>query len=318
MVVIFFWDGATDLVTDLDYVVWGDKAEAVDKTGVTRTGPGGGSGSTYLPDTPITNQDALAPGGQPNGVFVRVDESEGTQIRTGGNGVDGRNEMSENLTVTFNEDPDAVPPESGPSGFAVVSASGSPGAASVQLGFNADVGLGGNIAANYSVVDSDNSSDSLGVVSAAINGRSVSLGLARPLEAGTRYTVSIRNVASTAGDVIATGTTIEFLAVNRLFVPAVTVIKNLEEIPITVNIPTSDGMNALLRIFDMQGRLMVTLLDTQFSGSSGFEATITWDARDETYEFVRAGTYVCHLQTEDLDGNVITNKAPIVVAVRLN
>jgi hypothetical protein len=318
MVVLFFWDGQTDLVTDLDYVVWGDKAEGVDKTGVTITGPGGGAGSTYLPDTPIAQQDALAPGGAPTGGFVRVDEAEGNQVRTGGNGVDGRNEMSENLSVTFTEDPNATPPETGPSGFSVVSASGSPGSSSIALVFNADVGTGGNVAGNYKVYNSENEADSTRVRSAAVSQRKVTLELAKALEGGTRYTVEVNNVSSTTGDLIPAGTTIEFLSVSRLYVPAATVLKGLEEIPITVNIPTSNGMSALLRIFDMQGRLMITLADLKFTDSGGYEATITWDARDSEYEFVRAGTYVCHLQTKDLNGKVIINQAPIVVAVRLN
>lgn len=39
--ILFTWDGQSDLVADLDYTMWGDNAEAVDKTGVSIDGPDG-------------------------------------------------------------------------------------------------------------------------------------------------------------------------------------------------------------------------------------------------------------------------------------
>ena len=52
--VLYFWDGASDLVTDLDYVVWGDKDEAVDKTGVAIDGPDADLDATaYQADTAV-------------------------------------------------------------------------------------------------------------------------------------------------------------------------------------------------------------------------------------------------------------------------
>ena len=60
VIVLFYWDGATDLVQDLDYIVWGDKVEAIDKTGVSIDGPDGGSDtSTYLNDTAISSQTVI-------------------------------------------------------------------------------------------------------------------------------------------------------------------------------------------------------------------------------------------------------------------
>ncbi len=101
--VLYFWDGESDLVTDLDYVVWGDKDEAVDKSGVAVDGPDAGTGtSSYQPDTPITLQDVVAPGSHANGEsFVRVDLAEGTETQAGGNGVGGADETSEDLSVTW-------------------------------------------------------------------------------------------------------------------------------------------------------------------------------------------------------------------------
>ncbi len=105
LVVLYTWDGASDLVADLDYVVWGDKDEAVDKTGVAVDGPDADADATeYLPDTDISAQDSL-PAGHPNGVtWQRADLAEGTEIQSGGNGASGSDETSENVSTTWCEE----------------------------------------------------------------------------------------------------------------------------------------------------------------------------------------------------------------------
>ena len=105
VVVLYTWDGSADLVRDLDSVVWGDKAEAVDKTGVSVDGPDPGSDPTsFLPDTPIPLQDVAAAASHPAGSsFTRVDVTEGGETGTGGNGVTGHDETSEILSSTFAE-----------------------------------------------------------------------------------------------------------------------------------------------------------------------------------------------------------------------
>ena len=73
--------------------------------------------------------------------------------------------------------------------------------------------------------------------------------------------------------------------------------------------------DAVCRIFDTQGRLVKVLFDSRLTG--GTSRNLTWDARDENFEYVPAGLYICHLQTTDNTGNTTTDRAPIVVAVRL-
>ncbi|MDJ0954159.1 MAG: ExeM/NucH family extracellular endonuclease [Acidimicrobiia bacterium] len=106
VLVLYSWDGATDLVQDLDYVVFGDKNEAVDKTGVSIDGPDGDTDtSTYLDDTAIASQDAVAPDQvHTDGLsWQRADLTEGVETRTGGNGLTGNNETSEKSSVTWGE-----------------------------------------------------------------------------------------------------------------------------------------------------------------------------------------------------------------------
>lgn len=108
MVVLFYWDGASDLVTDLDYVIWGDANEAVDKTGVAKDGPDADSDtSTYLDDTAVGDQDFMSAHSFGESA-QRIMMSEGLEQANGGNGTDGNNESSENWTSTWVHGPYSV------------------------------------------------------------------------------------------------------------------------------------------------------------------------------------------------------------------
>ncbi len=98
VLVLFTWDGSSDLVQDVDYLLWGDGAEASDKTGVTV------GGSTYLPDTPVGQQDAQ-PGHDNEQSMQRVDLTEGNEVKTGGNGISGHDETSEDVSATWTVGP---------------------------------------------------------------------------------------------------------------------------------------------------------------------------------------------------------------------
>ena len=93
-VVLFSWDGQSDLVSDIDYVRYGQSGSAIDKTGVTV------GQSTYKNDTPFVNQlTAKAPGsGQ---ALHRCDTAETTETTTGGNGLLGHDETSENGQIAW-------------------------------------------------------------------------------------------------------------------------------------------------------------------------------------------------------------------------
>ncbi|MCK9995564.1 MAG: lamin tail domain-containing protein [Candidatus Krumholzibacteria bacterium] len=97
--ILYSWDGATDLVQDLDYVMWGaDNNVRIDKTGISI---GGGS---YKADTAVASQEAAAATGPVAGSSLRrINTDEGTETLTGGNGIGGHDETSENLATTFPE-----------------------------------------------------------------------------------------------------------------------------------------------------------------------------------------------------------------------
>ena len=104
--VLFHWDGQSDLVQDVDYFAFGgattaSNPEATSKTGVTI------GGSSYLADTAVNNQAdfPVSPNQLTNGLapftYQRIDFFEGNEVSMGGNGITGNDETSEDYDVTF-------------------------------------------------------------------------------------------------------------------------------------------------------------------------------------------------------------------------
>jgi len=215
VVILFYWDGASDLVTDIDYVVWGDLAEAIDKTGIAIDGPDAdGTATTYAPDTPVGSQMGLE--GSPAGTFIRTDLTESTQTATGSNGVDGRDETSENLAAAFTANSDGTPPGIQPVDTtppSIVSASGSAGATTVTVVFSEPVGVGAGTASNYTVeLFGKNDPLPVAVTSAEVGGdpTTVTLTLASALESSSTYRVTATGVQDLAGNPIGAGGVVTF------------------------------------------------------------------------------------------------------------
>lgn len=117
VIILYYWDGRTDLVSDADYYLWGDKDAAVDKTGINIDGPDGDTTpSTYLADTPIAGQEVAADDA-PHAFgesSQRTNLTENSETQSGRNGITGHNETSESLASSFLV---AIPnPGTGPGG----------------------------------------------------------------------------------------------------------------------------------------------------------------------------------------------------------
>jgi len=95
--ILYSWNGNSNLVQDLDYLMWGtDYSVRINKSGVTV------GGEAYLPDTAVASQEKAAFAGPYYGEALRrVDADEGAELASGGNGINGHNETSENLATTF-------------------------------------------------------------------------------------------------------------------------------------------------------------------------------------------------------------------------
>ena len=108
--VLYRWDGSSDLVQDVDFARWGATSTTnilFDKTGVTV------GASTYLADTAVASQQTISATTLAFGnAYVRLSADEGTETVAGGNGLTGHNETSENFPGTWRtttQDPPLAP-----------------------------------------------------------------------------------------------------------------------------------------------------------------------------------------------------------------
>jgi len=137
VIILYYWDGSSDLVQDIDYVVWGDKNEAVDKTGISIDGPDPGTTtSTYLNDT-ATNSQISVSSDAPHAFgesSQRLNLIENGETQSGGNGITGHDETSEDLATSFQVG--APNPGTGPT------SSNAPSISNITTGyFDAGVGI---------------------------------------------------------------------------------------------------------------------------------------------------------------------------------
>jgi len=87
MLILFEWDGASDLVRDVDYFIWGTSTSTfTDKSGVSIDGPDADTNmSLYLNDTPVDSQNApTAPAFGKS--LERAGTTESAETADGGNG----------------------------------------------------------------------------------------------------------------------------------------------------------------------------------------------------------------------------------------
>jgi len=322
---IYYWDQASDLVTDVDYLVWGsDNGSGTPqyryfniKTGVSVDGPDADSApSSYAADTPVTSQNFFPPADGTNAhafgnALRRESFSEGTQRSTGGNGVGGRDETSENMATTWSASNPAAPPfvkgtAPPPPGMLRAFISGAPFRAAVgqAISFNGSQSTpatGGTITSYlWNFGDSETAGGS--VVSHAY-------------DAPGTYTVSLTVTGSVGGTNTATTTaTISVPSEGALQLVAQTFIPTIgESYPITIDVEI--GIWQFLRIYDLEGREVRVILDEQKVLAT--KKVTSWDGRDEELMLVPAGTYIAHLETRDEQGHVRSFTGPIVVARRL-
>jgi hypothetical protein len=90
--ILYQWDGASGAVLDVDYFIWGSNASVrTDKTGV----------SGFAADTPVASQRPITASAAVGTSYQRACYNETTETSSGGNGVTGHDETSEDLGANF-------------------------------------------------------------------------------------------------------------------------------------------------------------------------------------------------------------------------
>jgi hypothetical protein len=107
MLVLFEWNGVSATVTDIDYVVYGNTTNAMDKSGV----------AGYVAETPVASQIAAATPDVNGHSLHRCDTAEASETKSGGNGTSGHDETSESGTAAWKETLAPTPKAAPPVGF---------------------------------------------------------------------------------------------------------------------------------------------------------------------------------------------------------
>ena len=89
--VLFYWDGTSATVKDVDYLLWGGNSYGIDKSTVTG----------YQSDTPVSSQSFMAVHATNEKLIRAENAGEGSESQSSGNGITGHDETSEPLSDTW-------------------------------------------------------------------------------------------------------------------------------------------------------------------------------------------------------------------------
>jgi hypothetical protein len=111
-----------------------------------------------------------------------------------------------------------------------------------------------------------------------------------------------------------------------LYVEARTFIPHVDGgFPIRFISRARDDNETKVRIFDLEGRVILTVFDSRFDGepprdlADPGQGRFTWDGRDSNFELVKGGMYVVHFSVVNIrDGKEEVLTAPVVVGTRLS
>jgi len=329
LVVLFRWDGLSDLVEDVDIVQWGVNGPdyvtiSPNKTGVSVDGPDPDNvPSTYLPDTEPALQDLASTeaGTHDFGRTVsRVDFSEGLETPAGGNGITGHDETSENYSSTWatNTLPSfGSPGEFGPPAMVAARAVAE---SEVEVVFSRALDpVTADAAAAYTLLQIQTPAGAITSVPATVQAaRLLADGLVVRLT--TEPLTPLAFYELRAAGILAADLSVELVPGSRLFFRGFNPGPGLElAVPRRPFVPHLDGQmeiryvapqgrNVLLRVFDVEGRELFVLAD-EVAPAGGLR-TIHWDGRDDLRQRLPAGVYILHLE---IPGTGDETTAPLVV-----
>ena len=89
--VLFYWDGTSATVKDVDYLLWGGNSYGIDKSAVTG----------YQSDTPVSSQSFMSVHATNEKLIRAENAGEGSESQSSGNGITGHDETSEPLSDTW-------------------------------------------------------------------------------------------------------------------------------------------------------------------------------------------------------------------------
>lgn len=313
VIVLFVWDGESDLVQDVDIAQWSDAGPVFNtvspnKSGVTVDGPDADTvASAYFADTAPQGQDLAALGAHGVGNTVsRVNFQEGDETLAGGNGITGNDETSENLSITWrmNTGPSIGSP--GDFGPPALLAGLSVSATELDLVFSRRVDpQTANDEGNFRVTQIETAGGRLTSVPLAVrDARLQSSGLAVRLTTDPQSATALYEVGASGiltedqTEILTAGSRAFFRGYNpgpglRLEVPGRPFVPHLDQ-QMEISYTAPQGELVLLRVYDLEGRELFVMAEEVVP--SGGVRTLQWDGRDDLRQRLPAGMYFLHLQ----------------------
>ena len=344
MLVLFYWDGTTSIVQDVDYFLWGDYDKGISKTTE--------EGYPYN-DTLLEDQIFIRNHGSSDfydSLYVRLDINEYDEIQSDGNGITGHDETSENFiaswaiegierTISFQDiingeydcagnSQDGCPlgsldcPIVNPSGMIVdyfdITQFGGPHAITIEDsdGYRLELTIWPD---NWDIANDPNYSN---LLEPPYN-RYLVQGLGNVFEYNGEKQILVCSVDDFTilqsfdmeGEFDGSQTFNDAIISPAPYV----LIPSASEV-LDYNYSFPSNSRVIIRVFDLSGRFITTLVDKYYESSGTVrreESSSAWDGTNQMGQIQPPGTYLMHMEASNFQtGKTSIDIAPVVIGVK--
>ena len=344
MLVLFYWDGVSSIVQDVDYFLWGDFDKGVSKT----IEEGYPFNDTFLENQMFIRNYSTSD--FYDSLYVRSDINEYDEVQLDGNGITGHDETSENFISSWNiegiekvisfqdiidgeydcagNSQDGCPlgnldcPIVNPSGMIVdyfdITQFGGPHAITIEDsdGYRLELTIWPD---NWDIA---NDPDYSKLLEAPFN-RFLVQGFGNVFEYNGEKQILVCDVDDFTilqsfdmeGDFDGSKTFNEAI-INPS--PFVLVPSAYEVLDYSYSFPSNSRV--IIRVFDMSGRFITTLVDKYYESSGTVirqESSSAWDGTNQMGQVQSPGTYLMHMEASNFQtGKTFIDIAPVVIGVK--
>ncbi|MFL2988787.1 MAG: lamin tail domain-containing protein [Candidatus Neomarinimicrobiota bacterium] len=344
MLVLFYWDGVSSIVQDVDYFLWGDFDKGVSKT----IEEGYPFNDTFLENQMFIRNYSTSD--FYDSLYVRSDINEYDEVQFDGNGITGHDETSENFNSSWNiegiekvisfqdiidgeydcagNSQDGCPlgnldcPIVNPSGMIVdyfdITQFGGPHALTIEDadGYRLELTIWPD---NWDIA---NDPDYSKLLEAPFN-RFLVQGLGNVFEYNGEKQILVCDVDDFTilqsfdmeGDFDGSQSFNEAI-INPS--PFVLVPSAYEVLDYSYSFPSNSRV--IIRVFDISGRFITTLVDKYYESSGTVtrqESSSAWDGTNQMGQVQPPGTYLMHMEASNFQtGKTFIDIAPVVIGVK--
>ncbi len=323
VLILFYWDGSSSLVKDVDYFLWGNTSYGVSKP----------ASLGYLPDTPVDEQYFMPAIGE-HMIYFRTSLGEIDEFAASGNGITGHDETSENFeagwNVVFNTsqltplsqiiDGDfAAGAQLIVQGMVVEFADVRPNGGPQIITIEDDDGY----RLSLTVWDWDVASSSIGSMVDPYDPSIYIIQAKGILDYYLNWQLEIASVDDIVeysvlhpdGDFVAD----ENIMQAKIEPAPYVIIPSIgERLDFSYSFPSNSRV--VVRIFDISGRFITSLVDRYYEQAGTvyrMQDYADWNGRDHLGQLVPPGTYFMHIETNNFTtGSSSNDVAPVVVGVK--